>query len=74
MSSLRKPGTEELVTAPKDLCEVGRAFYQRLYTPDPIDHNALNTLLSHLPDNAVLSEADQTSLTRPIDPPELLEA
>ncbi|KAF9542195.1 hypothetical protein EC957_002277, partial [Mortierella hygrophila] len=59
ITALRPSGLEETVSAPRDLCDVGRAFYQRLYTPDPIDANAVDLLLSKLPDQAVLSVEDQ---------------
>ncbi|KAF8930717.1 hypothetical protein BGZ47_000430, partial [Haplosporangium gracile] len=49
----------ETVSTPRDLCDVGRAFYQRLYTPDPIDDNAVDFLLFKLPEQAVLSAEDQ---------------
>ena len=37
-------------------------FYMKLYTPDPVDQTAINTLLSNLPESARIAEEDHGAL------------
>lgn len=74
ITELRAPDSADTVSSPKDLCRVGRSFYQKLYTPDPTDHEAVDELLSNLPALATISQEDQDGLMRPIDTEEIEEA
>ena len=71
ITHLRRPDSDDIVSSPKELCSVGKSFYQKLYTPDPIDHTAVQELLSNLPALATLTQEDQDRLMRPIDAEEI---
>lgn len=71
ITHLKVPNTTDIVSAPNDLCSVGKAFYQKLYTPDPVDQDAIDHLLSHVPESASISEDDQENLVRRITPKEI---
>ena len=49
---LRCPATQTYVTDPTGLCRVSRAFYSKLYTPDPVDEEAIQELIDSLPNSA----------------------
>ena len=74
ITHLKIPNSTNIVSAPDDLCRVGRAFYQNLYSPDPIEQDAIDTMLSHLPESAVVAEDEQEGLMRKIDPEEIKES
>ena len=71
LTEILDPSTDSLVTAPEDLCRVGRSFYTKLYSPDPVDQSAITQLLSTLPESARIAEEDKATLLAEIDLEEL---
>ncbi|KAI7873418.1 hypothetical protein K492DRAFT_116604, partial [Lichtheimia hyalospora FSU 10163] len=61
ISSLRHPTNDNICTDTEDLQDAAISFYEKLYTPEDMDFNALNDLLnsSSLPQ---LSPSDQDDL------------
>ncbi|KAF9115426.1 hypothetical protein BGX30_006291 [Mortierella sp. GBA39] len=45
---LKIPDSDDTVPSPDDLCRVGKSFYRKLYTLDPINNTAVQELLSNL--------------------------
>ncbi|EIE89198.1 hypothetical protein G6F46_013366 [Rhizopus delemar] len=50
-----RTNTGIVVTEPLNLTETAREYYEQLYSPDPIDEQAISDLLSHVPDSASIS-------------------
>lgn len=72
ITHLKVPNSSDIAHTPHGLCSVGKAFYQKLYTPDPIDQDAIDLLLSHVPQAASISEDDQENLVRSITPEDIM--
>jgi len=72
LTEILDPITGTLVTAAADLCLIGRRFYTKLYTPDPVDPAAIEFLLSKLPESARIAEEDHGTLLMEIGPDELM--
>jgi len=50
IQTLQHPVSNDIVSAPRDLCDAARTFYSNLYTPEhDAEPHALNSLVQHLP-------------------------
>ncbi|KAG1606840.1 hypothetical protein G6F45_013894 [Rhizopus arrhizus] len=49
------------------MLDAASTFYADLYTPDPVDNDAIDSLLNTLPDSLRLSTADHDLLSATID-------
>ncbi|KAG1546735.1 hypothetical protein G6F49_010411 [Rhizopus delemar] len=57
------PSEGYLVRSPNQLNNCAKQFYEQLYSPDPIDHEALEELLSQLPPSTCFDTATNNALT-----------
>lgn len=55
------------------MLDVASTFYAALHSPDPVDHDAIESLLSDLPSSLRLSSIGQNPLSSPIDFDDILE-
>ncbi|KAG0803252.1 hypothetical protein G6F16_013759 [Rhizopus arrhizus] len=62
MKQLLHPVTSTLCSTPEEMIHASVSFYGSLYTPDPIDDDAVEDLLSTLPSSLCLSASDQRML------------
>jgi hypothetical protein len=69
--SLKDSRTGQRVTNTSDILEEARRFYRKLYRPTDVDHNAIDSLLSHIPDTATLDTDASTTLIQPVSEMEL---
>ncbi|KAG1016395.1 hypothetical protein G6F26_012559 [Rhizopus arrhizus] len=60
------PSTNALCFSVEDMLDATTTFYSDLYSPEPIDQNAIDELLESLPPELHLSSLDQTRLQSPI--------
>ncbi|KAG0755048.1 hypothetical protein G6F24_012096 [Rhizopus arrhizus] len=60
------PTTNVLCSSVEDMLDATTTFYSDLYSPEPIDQNAIDELLESLPPELHLSSLDQTRLQSPI--------
>lgn len=68
------PVTATLCTTTNEMLETATSFYTDLYSPDPINQNSLNSLLSSLPENLHISDQDALGMIDPITIDDLLDA
>ena len=71
---LRCPATQTYVTDPTGLCRVSRAFYSKLYTPDPVDEEAIQELIDSLPNLAKVDREAAKGLCEKISDEEIRNA
>ncbi|KAG1445923.1 hypothetical protein G6F55_011756 [Rhizopus delemar] len=62
MKQLLHPVTSTLCSTPEEMIRASVSFYSSLYSPDPIDDDAVEDLLSTLPSSLCLSASDQRFL------------
>ncbi|KAG1536291.1 hypothetical protein G6F49_013012 [Rhizopus delemar] len=62
MKQLLHPVTSTLCSTTEEMIHASVSFYGNLYSPDPIDDNAVEDLLSTLPSSLCLSDSDQRFL------------
>jgi endonuclease/exonuclease/phosphatase family metal-dependent hydrolase len=58
IQSLKCSTTGEVLVEAADILREARGFYQKLYTPDDIDAEAVDSLLNGIPEEVVLSSDD----------------
>jgi endonuclease/exonuclease/phosphatase family metal-dependent hydrolase len=63
IQSLKCSTTGEVLVEAADILKEARGFYQKLYTPDDIDAEAIDSLLAAIPPEVVLSSSDAEKLT-----------
>ncbi|KAG0769000.1 hypothetical protein G6F33_004027 [Rhizopus arrhizus] len=71
--SLIHPVTKVLCSSRVDMLDAASIFYSDLCSPDPVDPDAIESLLSALPSSLRLSSTDQNALTSPIVFDDVLE-
>ncbi|KAG0779319.1 hypothetical protein G6F21_012635 [Rhizopus arrhizus] len=71
--SLIHPVTKVLCSSRVDMLDAASPFYSDLYSPDPVDPDAIESLLSALPSSLWLPSTDQDALTSPIVFDDILE-
>ncbi|KAG1464687.1 hypothetical protein G6F57_013533 [Rhizopus arrhizus] len=71
--SLIHPVTKVLCSSRVDMLDAASIFYSDLCSPDPVDPDAIESLLSALPSSLRLSSTDQNALTSPIVFDDILE-
>ncbi|KAG1451795.1 hypothetical protein G6F46_005552 [Rhizopus delemar] len=62
-----------LCSSRADMLDAASTFYAALHSPDPVDHDAIESLLSDLPSSLRLSSIGQNPLSSPIDFDDILE-
>jgi hypothetical protein len=63
IQSLKCSTTGEVLVDAADILKEARGFYQKLYTPDDVDAEAIDSLLAAIPPEVVLSSSDAEMLT-----------
>jgi hypothetical protein len=63
IQSLKCSTTGEVLVDAADILKEARGFYQKLYTPDDLDAEAIDSLLAAIPPEVVLSSSDAEMLT-----------
>lgn len=71
---LHHPSLDRLCSTKDEMLDEAFVFYDKLYSPDPVDPNAVASLLNSLPQSAQISESDSRMLLEPITLIELIEA
>ncbi|KAG0735766.1 hypothetical protein G6F33_012486 [Rhizopus arrhizus] len=71
--SLIHPVTKVLCSSRVDMLDAASTFYSDLYFPDPVDPDAIESILSTLPSSLRLASTDQNALTSPIVFDDILE-
>jgi hypothetical protein len=65
MQCIRCPDSNHLHSDTPAMLQEARKFYTQLYTPDPIDEDAINQLLASIPESCCLSSDERFLLTQP---------
>ncbi|KAG1038429.1 hypothetical protein G6F43_012688 [Rhizopus delemar] len=63
IEALRCSSTGAILQKTSDILQESHSYYQKLYTPDTIDENAVSTLLESIPNDAKLTPSQATTLT-----------
>lgn len=66
--------TQSLCTTQKEMLETTAFFYSNLYSPDEVDDDAIETLLSRIPESLRLSSSEADAVIAPITYDDLLFA
>lgn len=72
IQTLKCSRTGAVLTDTADIMQEARGFYQRLYTPDAIDLNAVDSLLGNIPPEAKLKDPDAKRLLETPSPDTIL--
>ncbi|KAI7873559.1 hypothetical protein K492DRAFT_118572, partial [Lichtheimia hyalospora FSU 10163] len=73
IQSLKCSRTDRVLHDPRDIIQETRHFYQQLYTPEDIDHNAIDRLLSNIPEQVRLTSEDAKDLIEPLSKLDMLD-
>ena len=71
---LRHPSLHRLCISKEEMLDAAFVFYDKLYSPDPIDLEAVQSLLDSIPPSATLSSSDASLLMDAISFDEIVEA
>ncbi|SAL96840.1 hypothetical protein, partial, partial [Absidia glauca] len=69
--SLKASRSGQRITNNSEILEEARLFYRKLYRPTEVDHDAIDHLLSHIPDTATMDTDTAATLIRPTSDLEL---
>ena len=72
IACLRHPTTDVPSFDPPGMTEAAAVFYEQLYSPDPVDHSAIQELLDNMPADLALSDATRDALLRPFSLSDIL--
>ncbi|KAG2217910.1 hypothetical protein INT45_008660 [Circinella minor] len=65
ITQLRHPISNALCSTPETMTDAAQQYYQHLYTPEPVDFQAIDHLLHYIPTDLLSSPLTQTLLTAP---------
>jgi hypothetical protein len=65
ISQLRHPITGVVSSEPQHLLDSAQSFYSSLFTSEPLNEEAIQTMISAIPTSAMLSKDDSAMLTAP---------
>ncbi|KAG1039990.1 hypothetical protein G6F43_012387 [Rhizopus delemar] len=67
------PSDAQLYSSKDDLLRISSAFYQQLFSAEPINEIAIDNMISHIPSDCTLSAADRALLSAPITMDDILQ-
>jgi hypothetical protein len=70
---LKNPTTGELSSDPTQMLSNVHTFYTSLYTPDPVNSESLDRMLSTIPDSDTITEEETATLSESFILDEILE-